>query len=84
MLTAFEAAFAGKKAPKVAETIDLPPTFDVDYQFVAKQREQLGPQREVPDDIAGRRFCNNCGGGPARSANSARENPEQSRIVTDD
>jgi hypothetical protein len=54
LLAAPTAAFGGKKAPKLAETIDLPPTFDVDYQFAAKQSAQLGPQREVPDDIAGR------------------------------
>jgi hypothetical protein len=53
VLAASTSAFGGKKAPKLAETIDLPPTFDVDYQFAAKQRAQLGPQREVPDDIAG-------------------------------
>jgi hypothetical protein len=47
-------AFAGKKAPKIAETIDLPSSFDVDFQFAAKQRVELGPQKEVPDDAAGR------------------------------
>jgi hypothetical protein len=54
LLTAFNAAFGGKKAPKLAETIDLPPTFEVDFQLAANQRAHLGPQREVPDDIAGR------------------------------
>jgi hypothetical protein len=54
LLTAFDAAFPGKKAPKLAETVDLPATFDVDYRFAAKQRAQLGPQKEVPDDTAGR------------------------------
>ncbi len=54
LLTGSNAAFGGKKAPKLAETVDLPQTFEVDFQFAAKQRAQLGPQREVPDDIAGR------------------------------
>jgi hypothetical protein len=54
LLTASNPAFGGKNAPKLAETIDLPPTFDVDFQFAAKQRAQLGPQKEVPDDVAGR------------------------------
>lgn len=31
VLTAFNAAFGGKKAPKLAETIDLPPTFGADF-----------------------------------------------------
>ena len=52
LLTGSNAAFGGKKAPKLAETIDLPQTFEVDFQFAAKQRAQLAPQREVPDDIA--------------------------------
>jgi hypothetical protein len=47
-------AFGGKKAPKLNVTIDLPQTFEVDFQFAAKQRAQLGPQREVSDDVAGR------------------------------
>lgn len=54
LLTAFDSAFGAKKAPKLAETVDLPPTFDVDFQLAANQRAQLGPQREVPDDVAGR------------------------------
>jgi hypothetical protein len=54
LLTAFDVAFGGKKSPKLAETIDLPPTFDVDFQLAANQRAHLGPQREVRDDIAGR------------------------------
>jgi Zn-dependent protease with chaperone function len=48
------AAFGSKKAPKLAETIDLPLTFESDFQSAAKQRAQLGSQREVPDNIAGR------------------------------
>jgi len=54
LLTSSHAAFGGKKAPKLNETVDLPQTFEVDFQFAAKQRAQLGPQTEVPDDIAGR------------------------------
>jgi hypothetical protein len=54
LLAGSNAAFGGKKAPKLAETIDLPQTFELDFQFAAKQREQLGSQRAVPDDIAGR------------------------------
>ena len=54
LLTAFNAAVGGEKAPKLAETIDLPATFGVDFQFAAKQRVQLGRQKEVPDDTAGR------------------------------
>ena len=54
MLTASNPAFGGKKAPKLAETIELPATFDVDVQLAAKQRAQLGLQKEVPDDAAGR------------------------------
>jgi hypothetical protein len=53
-LAGSNAAFGGKNAPKLAETIDLPQTFELDFQFAAKQRTQLGSQREVPDDIAGR------------------------------
>src|SRR5450755_4365727 len=53
LLVASTAAFGGKKAPKLNETIDLPQTFELDFQFAAKQRAQLGPQTEVPDDIAG-------------------------------
>jgi Zn-dependent protease with chaperone function len=48
------AAFGSKKAPKLAETIDLPLTFESDFQSAAKQRAQLGSQREVPENIAGR------------------------------
>jgi predicted Zn-dependent protease len=54
LLISSNAAFGGKKAPKLNETVDLPQTFEVDFQFAAKQRAQLGSQREVPDDIAGR------------------------------
>ena len=54
LLMGSNAAFGGKKAPKLNETIDLPQTFEVDFQFAAKQRAQLGPQTEVPDDVAGR------------------------------
>jgi hypothetical protein len=55
LLLAFSnAAFGGKKAPKFADPIDLPQTFEVDFQFAAKQRAQLGPQTEVRDDVAGR------------------------------
>ena len=54
LVTAFNAAFGGRKAPKLAETIDLPATFYVDFQFAARQRVQLGSQVEVPDDAAGR------------------------------
>jgi hypothetical protein len=54
LLAGSNAAFSGKTAPKLAETIDLPQTFELDFQFAAKQRAQLGSQREVPDDIAGR------------------------------
>jgi Zn-dependent protease with chaperone function len=54
LLTALSAAFARKKAPKLAETIDLPSSFDVDFQLAAKQRVELGSQKEVPDDVAGR------------------------------
>jgi hypothetical protein len=54
LLAFSNAAFGGKKAPKLADTIDLPQTFEVDFQFAAKQRAQLGPQTEVPDDVAGR------------------------------
>jgi hypothetical protein len=54
LLAGSNAAFGGKKAPKLAETIDLPQTFELDFQFAANQRAQLGSQREVPDDIAGR------------------------------
>lgn len=39
LLTATNAAFGGKKAPKFAETIDLAPGFEVDFQFVATQRK---------------------------------------------
>jgi hypothetical protein len=49
-----DAAFGSRTAPKLAETIDLPQTFESDFQFAAKQRAQLGSQREVPDDTAGR------------------------------
>ena len=54
LLAGSNAAFGNKKAPKLAETIDLPQTFESDFQFAAKQRAQLGSQGEVPDDIAGR------------------------------
>jgi len=54
LLAGSNAAFGGKKAPKLAETIDLPQTFELDFQFAANQRAQLSSQREVPDDIAGR------------------------------
>jgi len=42
-------AFGGKKAPKLAETIDLPQTFEVDFQFAAKQRAQLVHHSECGD-----------------------------------
>jgi hypothetical protein len=48
------AAFGSRKAPKLAEAIDLPQIFESGFQFAAKQRAQLVLQREVPDDIAGR------------------------------
>jgi hypothetical protein len=53
LLTALNPAFGGKKAPKLAPTIDLPPSFELDFQFAAKQRVELGPQREVSDDATG-------------------------------
>ncbi len=48
LLMGSNTAFCGKKAPKLNGTIDLPQTFEVDFQFAAKQRAQLGPQKEVP------------------------------------
>jgi hypothetical protein len=54
LLVASTAAFGGRKAAKLNETIDLPQTFEADFQFAAKQRAQLGQQKEVPDDVAGR------------------------------
>jgi hypothetical protein len=54
LVAALNVASGGKKAPKLAETIDLPPTLDVDFQFAAKRRVELGAQTEVPNDIAGR------------------------------
>lgn len=54
MLTVSNPAFGGKKAPNLVETVDLPPTFDVDFQVAAKQRAQLGLQKEISDDVAGR------------------------------
>jgi hypothetical protein len=53
LLTVVNPAFGGNKAPKLAETVDLPSTFDLDFQFAAKQRVQLGGQAEVSDDVAG-------------------------------
>jgi len=53
LLVASTAAFGGRKAAKLNETIDLPQTFEADFQFAAKQRAQLGQQKEVPDDVAG-------------------------------
>src|ERR1700723_3679968 len=50
----FHRCFGSKKAPKLAETINLTLTFESDFQSAAKQRAQLGSQREVPDNIAGR------------------------------
>jgi hypothetical protein len=37
------ATFGGKKAPQLAETIDLPQAFEIDFQFAAKQI----PPREI-------------------------------------
>jgi hypothetical protein len=54
LLAGSNAAFGSKKAPKLGATIGLPQTFESDFQFAARQRAQLGSQREVPDDIAAR------------------------------
>ena len=54
LLAALNAAFGGKKAPRLAQTIDLPASFEVDFQFAAKQRVELGPQKELSDDVVGR------------------------------
>jgi Zn-dependent protease with chaperone function len=54
LLTASNSAFGGRKAPKLAETIDLPSSFDIDFQLAANQRVQFGPRKEAPDDIASR------------------------------
>lgn len=53
LLTGSHAAFGGKKAPQLAQTIDLPPPFEIDFQFAAKQI----PLREIPV-YSGRGFWN--------------------------
>ena len=54
LLTPLHAAFGGKKAPKLAETIDLPSSFDIDFRLAAAQRVEFSAQgSEVHDDVAG-------------------------------
>jgi Peptidase family M48 len=54
LLTALNPAFGGKKAPKLAETVDLPSSFDLDFKLAATQRVNLNAQSgEVHDDAAG-------------------------------
>jgi len=54
-LSLSHAAEAGRKnTPKLAENVDLPATFDVDFSLAATQRAQTHSQmREVTDDSAG-------------------------------
>jgi Zn-dependent protease with chaperone function len=56
LLAAFlNVAFARKKAPQFAQTVELPPSFDIDYVLATKQRADLRTNvNEVPDDVAGR------------------------------
>jgi Zn-dependent protease with chaperone function len=55
LLTISNAAVGKRNNPKLAETIDLPPTFDIDFKLGALQRGQIGSQvSQVPDDVAGR------------------------------
>jgi hypothetical protein len=49
------AAFDSKKAPKLAETIDLPQTFESDFQFAARQRATWFAKRSA------RRYCGRVG-----------------------
>jgi hypothetical protein len=54
LLTALQPAFGGKKAPKLAENVDLPSSFDLDFNLAATQRVGLNTQSgEVHDDAAG-------------------------------
>lgn len=48
----YAAPAAKKNTPKLAETIDLPSTFDVDFSLAATQRTQI-QTHEVSDDAAG-------------------------------
>ena len=54
LLAPLSAAFGGKKAPKLAETIDLPSSFDIDFRLAAAQRVEVSAKAsEVHDDVAG-------------------------------
>jgi hypothetical protein len=54
LLVPLSAAFGGKKPPNLAETIDLPSSFDIDFRLAAAQRVEFSAQAsEVHDDIAG-------------------------------
>jgi hypothetical protein len=55
LLTISNAAVGKRNNPKLAETIDLPSTFDIDFKLAALQRGQTSSQvSQVPDDVAGR------------------------------
>lgn len=55
LLTISSAAVGKRNKPKLAENIDLPPTFDIDFKLAALQRGQISSQvSQVPDDVAGR------------------------------
>jgi Zn-dependent protease with chaperone function len=56
LLTMSSAAVGKRNKPKLAENIDLPPTFDIDFKLGALQRGQVNSQvsQVVPDDAAGR------------------------------
>jgi Peptidase family M48 len=45
---------AARKRRSLLRPLICRQTLESDFQFAAKQREQLGSQKEVPDDIAGR------------------------------
>lgn len=45
----FVPASAGRRnSPRLAETVDLPATFDLDFSLASKMRSQIGAVRDVP------------------------------------
>jgi hypothetical protein len=52
LLTPLGTAFGGMRAPKLAETVDLPSDFDLDFKLAATGRVEFSAQTIVYDDVA--------------------------------
>lgn len=55
VLAPLQIAIARGNSAKLADSVDLPSNFDIDFQLASKQRTQIqATAKAVPDDVAGR------------------------------